>query len=49
MAIKFTETKRAETNAETKGVGNIKSKSVAKKKPAGKRTIAKGKTHVKKA
>ena len=50
MAIKFTETKRAETNAETKGVGKGKTKSVANsKKPAAKRGVAKGKTQVKKA
>jgi hypothetical protein len=49
MAIKFTATKRADSNAETKGVGNIKGKSVAKKKPAAKRNVAKGKTSVKKA
>lgn len=50
MAIKFTETKRAETNAETKGVGKGKAKSIAgSKKPAGKRSIAKSKTNVKKA
>ncbi|CAB4123495.1 hypothetical protein UFOVP46_19 [uncultured Caudovirales phage] len=49
MAIKFTETKKNDSNAETKGAGNLKTKGVAKKKPAAKRGVSKGKTSIKKA
>jgi hypothetical protein len=47
MAIKFTETKRTEKNAETKSVANAKGKSGRVVK--GVRKVAKAKTHVKKA
>lgn len=49
MAIKLNEAKKNEENAETKGVGNLKGKSVAKKKPAAKRSVSKGKQQIKKA
>lgn len=50
--MKFTSTKKAETNAETKGIGQGKGKKVAGSKKgsiSAKRHVAKGKTAVKKA
>jgi hypothetical protein len=45
MTIKFSQGKRAETNAETGGVGNIKGRKVTSQKG---KSVAKSKTRVKK-